>query len=141
MSENPQIHNIPLNEEHVEARQAECNRQREEAKAQMCPECRAKMEAVERAVKELETAGVTFYMLAGLAGPQDGLWQFNKPSYAESFDKRVEENQLFLTGVYRCMFMSFSRSGMDVTVTHDGVPLEVYERGERVWPRAEEKQE
>jgi predicted dithiol-disulfide oxidoreductase (DUF899 family) len=141
MSDTPQTPNIPLNEEHVEAQQAECNRRREEAKSAMCPECRVKMEAVERAVKELEDAGVTFYMLAGLAGPQDGLWQFNKPSYTEEFEKRTEEGQRFFASVYRVMLSQITKNELEITITHGGIPLEAYKGGERVWPLAEEKQE
>jgi hypothetical protein len=139
MSDNPQTPNIPLNEEHVEAQQAECNRRREEAKAAMCPEHRAKMEAVERAVRELEDAGVTFHLLAGLAGPEDGLWQFNKPSYTEEFEKRTEEGQRFFASVYRTMFLQITRNDLEITVTHGGIPLEAYKGGERVWPRTEKE--
>lgn len=58
---NPSVR-IPLNKEHAEAYQAECDSRREDAKKTLSPDDLRRLEAIEKASAMLKEAGVEFYL-------------------------------------------------------------------------------
>lgn len=93
---------IPLNEEHVDARQADIDAQRQEIKSKMTPTERARLEVIEECAAKLEAAQVPFQLWAASEdgkSDDDGsrkFWIcFHKLSYVPKADMVVYNDRVF----------------------------------------------
>lgn len=81
-----------LNQEHIEARQAEVTEKNRLLKEKMSPEDQAKFKIVEDAVADLESKGIVFYLFAWLPNPtspdKNSMMQYNDLSTVVGFDEK-----------------------------------------------------
>lgn len=72
---------IPMTQEHVDARQAAIDAGRYAYIATLTPEQQDKFAAIERAVKILEENKILFYLQTLPLGAESGLWEYSKFTY------------------------------------------------------------
>lgn len=80
--------NIPQNEEHWEAGQADVNRKKEALIDSLPEESRARIFAMEEACRLLEAAKVPFVLFASPDVPCKGVMQYNRETYVDRFSEQ-----------------------------------------------------
>lgn len=99
--------NVPLNKEHLEARQDAVNNERNAYVSTLPPEEKARFNAVEMAVSILEKNGIEFVMWVKPGIRNDEVhawWQCNKMSYLE--EGTVEWKDQYKTNTWKTMWFA-----------------------------------
>ncbi len=82
--------NIPQNNEHWEAGQADVDRKRHDLVATLPRDAKARVAAIEEACRMLEEAKVPFLLVAAPEIPSKGVLQYHRHTYLDRFSEEGE---------------------------------------------------